>query len=169
VAAGGDRYGYWYAYTIDGTPFGPSQAIVVKECKDWNNGLSVEKFDDNVAHSNFSHGLRIFHALVPRTHPCKDPAKLSEVDPWAANPPIPGNYNRFTAYRNGMVGAVTEKTGDIRFNDFKLVDNKDAAIEMTYTQDSKPFASVGVFGALIVGKSADNTETMDGAMGIITA
>jgi hypothetical protein len=78
------------------------------ECKDWNNGLTVEKFENNVAHSNFAHGLRIFHALVPRTHPCKKPSDLTSETPWDYNPAIPGNYNGFTAYKNGLVGAVTE-------------------------------------------------------------
>jgi hypothetical protein len=42
---------------------------------------------------------------------------------------------------------------------------------MTYTQDSKPWATVGVYNALVIGKSKGNSagESMRGARGIITA
>jgi hypothetical protein len=96
---------------------------------------------------------------------------MSLKEPYASNPAIPGIFDGFTSYKNEMVGAVSEQTGHLEFRNFKMVDNMDAGIEMTYTQDSEPWKSVGVFDSVIVGKSVGNSDgyAMNGVQGIITA
>ena len=62
--AGTDAYAYWY--DMQTTAIGPSFDPNV--CPEFTK---LGEFVDNTAHSTRKYGLRIFHALIPRTYPCK--------------------------------------------------------------------------------------------------
>jgi len=61
--AGGDAYGYWY--DMQKTAMGPSFDANV--CPEF---AKLGEFRDNTGHSLHKYGLRIHHALIPRTNPC---------------------------------------------------------------------------------------------------
>lgn len=63
--AGSDAYGYWYDMmeTATGPSFDPNV------CPEFSK---LGEFRDNTAHSFKKYGLRIHHALIPRTYPCQD-------------------------------------------------------------------------------------------------
>lgn len=61
--AGTDAYGYWFDMQVHAS--GPSFDINV--CPEYSK---LGEFRNNTAHSTHKYGLRIFHVLIPRTHPC---------------------------------------------------------------------------------------------------
>ena len=104
------------------------------------------------------YGLRIFHNMVPREFPCNpivyDPTVPD--DPWWKNRPITANFDDFTGWKNNRNGAIAEKVGDVRFNNFKTADNLLAGIEFSLTSEfGDNMAQIN--GALIIGKT-ENTE-----------
>ena len=141
------------------------------------HGMELGEWTDNVVHSNGRYGLRIFHVLIPLANPCLSYYDSSAADPWSTNPPVTANFNGLIGYKNIRDAATAERIGDVRWNNFKAVDNKFAALEMTYAQYSKPWATVGIFNALVVGYSNNNqsldtashTPNNPGAFGIITS
>ena len=86
------------------------------------HGMELGEFTDNVTHSIGRYGLRVFHVLVPRTIPCQSYYDGSAADPWATNPAVTANFNGLISYKCGRSGAISEDTGDVRFNNFKVVD-----------------------------------------------
>lgn len=62
--AGTDAYGFWFDMqdTATGPSFDPNICPVYSK---------LGEFRDNSAHTCKKYGLRIFHALIPRTNPCK--------------------------------------------------------------------------------------------------
>jgi len=125
---GSDRYAYWYDLQVHA--IGPNANTDVCPEND-----RVGEFRDNHAHSCGRYGLRIFHNMIPRQFPCRaivhDP--FNTTDPWHQNPPITANFDRLTSWKNGRNGAIAEKVGDVRFNDFKVADNILAGIEFSLT------------------------------------
>ena len=60
-------------------------------------------FKDNVAHSFNKYGFRA-KTHIPRKYPSEEPIATDKVDQWGHNPPIPGTYENFTAWKNGDNG-----------------------------------------------------------------
>ena len=160
---GSDRYAYWYDLQVHA--IGPNANTDVCPEND-----RVGEFRDNHAHSCGRYGLRIFHNMIPRQFPCRaivhDP--FNTTDPWHQNPPITANFDRLTSWKNGRNGAIAEKVGDVRFNDFKVADNFLAGIEFSLTTLGNEQAQIN--GALIVGRSnnTDDKQMMASPRGIIT-
>ena len=118
----------------------------------------VGEFNGNTAHSMGRYGLRIFHNMVPRTFPCTpfNYDHSNPDDPYWENPPITANFENFVGWKNNRNGAIAERVGDVRFNNFKTADNLLAGIEFSLTEDMiGEYAQIN--GALIVGKT-NNTE-----------
>jgi hypothetical protein len=134
----------------------------------------VGEFRNNSAHSNGRYGLRVFHNMVPREFPCRPIVRdfTNETDPYHANRPITANFNNFTAWKCGRNGAIAERVGVVKFNNFKVADHILAGIEFEiahefYLGDTE---TAGIYDALVIGKS-NNTESKLEAMsphGVIT-
>jgi hypothetical protein len=163
-AAGSDRYSYWY--DTQKTAIGPSfdENICPENTK-------LGEFSNNVAHSNGRYGLRIFHNLIPRTHPC-EPMVYNSTDPnnpYPDNPPIIANFYNLTSYKNSRNGAIAERVGAVQFHNFKTADNILAGIEFSLTEDIiDNYAKV--VGGLVIGKTENTSEELNIASphGIIT-
>jgi hypothetical protein len=164
-AAGAANYGFWF--DTKPHPMGPSfDANICPE----NSPLG--EFSNNVAHSNGKYGLRIFHNLVPRTNPCSpivfDSSNLA--DPYWKNPLITAHFVNFTSFKNHRNGAIAERVGDVRFENFKVADNLIAGIEFSLTDQTMDGTAM-INGAIVVGSSvnADEHTTSSFSHGIITA
>jgi len=97
--------------------------------------------------------------MVPREDPCGGISyDVDEPDdPWHNNRPITANFDGFTGWKNNRNGAIAEKVGDVRFNNFKVADNLLAGIEFSLTSEfGKEMARVS--NALVIGKSAGNSD-----------
>ena len=94
----------------------------------------VGEFRNNTAHSCGRYGLRIFHDMVPREFPCRKIVRDSsnEADPYHKNRPIIANFNNYTSFKCGRTGAIADKVGVVRFNNFKTADHLTSGIEMTF-------------------------------------
>jgi hypothetical protein len=134
AVAGSDAYGYWYDMqeTGMGANFDPNI------CPEF---IKLGEFRNNTVHGVRKYGLRIFHALVPRTYPClpspydADYLEKGETDPYWQNPKIPAIFDDFVGYKCGFNGAITERTGAVTFNNFKVADNGIAGIEFAEIED----------------------------------
>ena len=129
-AAGSDRYGFWYDLQTHST--GPSADTDI--CPE---NSKVGEFRGNSAHSMGRYGLRIFHNMVPRKFPCSPIVYDENVpeNPYWKNPPITANFDDFTGWKNNRNGAIAERVGDVRFNNFKTADNLLAGMEFSLTDD----------------------------------
>jgi len=108
---GSDRYAYWYDLQVHA--MGPSANTAV--CPE-NDKVGI--FKDNHAHSCGRYGLRIFHQMIPRKYPCRpiEPDWTKEgAEVYWKNPPITAYFDGLTSWKNGRLGAVTERIGDLRF------------------------------------------------------
>jgi len=135
-------------------------------CPKWH---IVGIFRNNTAHSNGRYGLRIFHNMVPREIECKpviyDWNKPS--DPFWQNPIQTMVFEDFTGYKNQRNGAIALNVGDVRFNNFKCVDNGITGMEMEQSKevfDQRP----GVYNSIVVGASKGNGNRTFSSSGIIT-
>jgi hypothetical protein len=153
-AAGSDRYGFWY--DLQDHAMGPSANINI--C---SKNARVGEFRNNSAHSNGRYGLRIFHNMVPREFPCKSIVRdfTNEADPYHANKPLIGNFNGFTGWKNNRNGAIAEKVGAVKFNNFKTADNLLAGIEFEKAHEFYGGDYAGVYDSIIIGKTL-NTEPL---------
>lgn len=143
-AAGSDRYSYWYDLQL--TAIGPSfDANICPE------HVKLGEFRDNVAHSNGRYGLRLFHSMIPREHPC------SPID-YETNKPIIANFYNLTAYKNRRNGAIVENTGAVQWHNFKTADNGEAGMEMSETDWNDEDGWAKIVGGLVIGRT-ENTET----------
>lgn len=108
---------------------------------------------NNVAHSNEKYGLRIFHNLIPRTYPCSSLFyNASSSDPYASNPLITAHFVNFTSWKNRRNGAIAEKVGDVRWENFKVADNLVAGLEFSLTTETAD-GTAQINGALVIGRS----------------
>eukprot|EP00899_Mesostigma_viride_P025002 jgi/Mesvir1/5687/Mv15702-RA.1 len=105
VAAGSKAYGFWYRSIeeVDGASATSSICPI---------GTPMGEFSGNLAHSNIKYGLRIFPEYHPRAQPC---------NPYSAG--VVALFANYTAYRNGMKGAIATQTSGIHFHNFRLADN----------------------------------------------
>lgn len=128
------------------------------------------EFTNNVAHSNERYGLRIFHNLMPRTYPCSPLVyNASDPDPYSANPLITARFINFTSWKNGHNGAIAEKVGDVRWENFKVADNLVAGLEYSLTTVTADGTAM-IDGALVIGHSenAEDRTRWSFSHGIIT-
>lgn len=111
--------------------------------------------DNNAAHSVGRYGLRIFHRMEPRTYPCQPMIfdELNNEDPYWQNPPIETTFNNFTSWKNNRDGAIAQFLGWVKFNNFKVADNKEAGIQMSVLTLNGNYS--GIFNSLFVGASAN--------------
>lgn len=123
-------------------------------------------FYANHAHSSGHYGLRIFPNMIPREFACKDItydadySSKGETDPFWENPAITAGLSYFTSWKNGRNGAIAEKVGDLRFNLFKLADNKLAGIEFSFTDDYGD-NTTRINDALIVGRTSNSELALE--------
>jgi len=121
----------------------------------------VGEFRNNSAHSCGRYGLRIFHNMVPREFPCRPIVRdfKNETDPYHANRPITANFNNFTSWKTGRNGAIAEKVGVVKFNNFKVADHILAGIEFEIAHEFYlgDIETAGIFDSLVIGRS-NNTE-----------
>lgn len=106
----------------------------------------------------------MFHALIPRTYPCKpspyDPeyAESGHDDPYWQNPKIPAVFKDFVAWKTGRNGAITERTGHVIFENFKIADSKICGVEFSAIEDIAEDGRVKMLGGLIVGNTRENDD-----------
>lgn len=124
------------------------------------------EFRNNTSHGNRKYGLRIFHALVPHTYPCKpsvyDKYHLTQdppqTDPYWQNPKIPAIFEDSTFWKQGRNGAITERTGAVIFRNFKCADSGIACIEFSALEDIGMNELTKLENSLIVGNSGVNDD-----------
>jgi hypothetical protein len=104
VAAGSDRYGYWF--DLQEHPTGPSADDSV--CPP---GEPLGEFVNNTAHSNVRYGLRVFNHWVPMADGLACRWKSSYWSLEAAQTVV---LDRFTSYKNGRSGAPSSTAAPAR-------------------------------------------------------
>jgi len=119
------------------------------------------EFRNNTAHSVRKYGLRIFHGLQPRTYPClpspydEDYLSKGETDPYWQNPMIPAIFRDYVGFKCGFNGAITERTGNVIFTNFKVADNGIAGIEYAEVHSVRDgYAKID--GGIIIGDTGLN-------------
>ena len=160
-AAGSESYGFWYSMTLN--PTGPSATATV-----FPEFMALGQFQDNTAHSVFKYGLRIFHRFFPSLLSQPPIADYSQANWWnVTNVPVPALLERFTAWKCQFDGAIGEDLGDIRFIDFKLADNIEAGIELTYTDWTQWYHTTRIQNAMIIGNSGNSEGVCNGTIGLL--
>ena len=155
--AGTDAYAYWY--DMQTTAVGPSYDPNI--CPEY---VKLGEFRDNTAHSTKKYGLRIFHALIPRTYPCAaspydpDYEENGYDDPYWQNPKIPAIFENLVAWKCGRNGAISERTGAVQFHDFKVADNGIAGMEYSAIKDLGTYGYAKVVGGVTVGNTGLNDD-----------
>jgi hypothetical protein len=131
----------------------------------------VGEFRDNHAHSMGRYGLRIFHNMVPRTYPCQPIVfdATATGDKYWKNPLITANFDNLTSWKNNRNGAIAERVGDVRFNNFKTADNLLAGIEFSLTHEVGDYMAQ-IKGGMVIGKTSNTEELLDASSphGVIT-
>ena len=116
------------------------------------------------------YGLRIFHAMNPRTYPCQGMSfdTNNPEEPYWSNPPITAHMDNFVGWKNNRNGAIIETAGDVHFNNFKTADNILAGLEFSLTAGLiGEYAQIN--GAMIVGKTNNDDALLSASpRGIIT-
>lgn len=82
---------------------------------------------------------------------------------------ITANFNNLVSWKNNRNGAIAERVGDVRFNNFKTADNLLAGMEFSLTHEvGDNMAQVN--GGLVIGKTLNTEAVLDSASphGIIT-
>jgi hypothetical protein len=154
---GSDRYGFWYDLQIHA--IGPNANTDVCPEND-----RVGEFRDNHGHSVGRYALRIFHNMIPREKPCEAITfdEDNPDDPWHNNRPITANFDGFTGWANNRNGAIANKVGDVRFNNFKVADNLLAGIEFEITNSfGREMARVN--NGMIVGRTSNTHPLLEAA------
>ena len=147
-AIAAERMGFWFSLEDHST--GPNFDVNICPIGD-----KLGVFEDNHVHSNGMYGLRLFNTMIPRTYPCKpitydEEAEAAGTDPYHENPPIAANFDRLIGWKNGRSCAITKDTGDVRFNDFKCIDNAKSQIEFSMSGHTR-WGTASVNGGLMVG------------------
>ena len=106
-----------------------------------------------MAHSNGRYGLRLFHSMIPREHPC-DP-----ID-YETNKPIIANFYNLVSYKNKRNGAIVENTGAVQWHNFKIADCLESGMEMSET-DYVEDGWIKIVGGFVVGRSENTEEALD--------
>ncbi|KXZ43941.1 hypothetical protein GPECTOR_77g37 [Gonium pectorale] len=107
-AIGSEAYGFWYRHLDN--PEGPGYSPTI--CPKFTQ---LGEFYNNSAHSNIHYGFRIHPEYYPRNVPCN-----GFNTPFAQ---VPAVFDTFSAYKNGVKGAVATQVGLVQFRNFVLGDN----------------------------------------------
>lgn len=108
------------------------------------------EFRNNTAHSSRKYGLRIFHALVPHEKPCSaspydpDYEANGHTDPYWQNPKVPAIFEDFVGWKMGRNGAISERTGNVIFKNFKIADSGIAGAEFSAIENLDTYGYVGM-------------------------
>jgi hypothetical protein len=156
AVAGTAAYGYWYDMQTNamGPSFDPNICPVYAK---------LGAFRDNTAHSVDKYGLRIHHALIPRTYPCwsspydSNYLAKGKTDPYWQNPKIQAIFENMVAWKCGSNGAISEDTGAVTFLNFKIADNGITGIEVSVIADVVD-GYAKVIGGIVVGNTGYNDE-----------
>lgn len=105
VAAGSINDGYWLE--LPHNPHGPSYTPTICPI-----GGPLGSFQNNTAHSNGVHGLRIYPTYTPYVDPCNPESGSS-----------PQYFHDFTSFRNGDNGIFGKQNGDLHHIRPKLLEN----------------------------------------------
>ncbi|KAL4484574.1 hypothetical protein ABPG74_019751 [Tetrahymena malaccensis] len=160
-AAGGDFYGFWYE--IKEHPDGPSARNDI--CP---QGMALGQFTNNIAHSYDRFGLRIF-ILTNLQYPCQPYRDDRQPNPFVNNTSYTTTWSNFVSYRNNEDGVLAENVGNMVFNNFTLVGNKQSGFNVYLTNRTDEY--VILQNSLIVGQSAGNPaliQDLQGSYGAIT-
>ena len=100
--------------------------------------------------------------MIPRKYPCKSITYdvSNTTDPYHNNPSIPANFDGFTGWKNGRNGAIAGKIGDLRFNNFKVADNKLAGIEISMCDDYGD-NTTRINNALVIGRTNNSEPALE--------
>eukprot|EP00117_Sycon_ciliatum_P036091 scpid3682/ scgid27229/ Fibrocystin-L; Polycystic kidney and hepatic disease 1-like protein 1; Protein D86 len=156
-AIAAERMGFWFS--LEDTSTGPNFDLNICPV-----GTQLGEFTDNHVHSNGMYGLRLFNQFNPRTKPCQslwfdeDWETNGESGPYHTNEPVPAIFERLIGWKNGRSCAITKDTGDIRFVDFKCIDNAKSQIEFSMSS-VQTWGAAQVTGGLMVGYSTGNSDT----------
>ncbi|EAR87205.2 IPT/TIG domain protein (macronuclear) [Tetrahymena thermophila SB210] len=160
-AAGGDFYGFWYE--IKEHPDGPSARNDI--CP---QGMGLGLFTNNVAHSYDRFGLRIF-VMTNLQYPCNPYRDDTQPNPFVNNTSFTITWSNFVAYRNNEDGVLAEEVGNMIFNNFTLVGNKQSGFNSYLTNRTDEY--VILQNSLIVGQSVGNpadVSDLQSSYGLIT-
>ncbi|KAL4508252.1 hypothetical protein ABPG72_003556 [Tetrahymena utriculariae] len=160
-AAGGDFYGFWYE--IKEHPDGPSARDDI--CP---QGMALGQFTNNIAHSYDRFGLRIF-VMTNLQYPCNLYRDDTQSNPFANNPSYTTTWSNFLSYRNNEDGVLAEEVGNMVFNNFTLVGNKQSGFNVYLTNRTDEY--VILQNSLVVGQSTGNpadVSDLQATYGIIT-
>ena len=69
---------------------------------------------------------------------------------------IPARFINFTSFKNRRNGAIAEKVGDVRWENFKVADNLIAGLEFSLISEVEDGRAM-INGALVIGRS-DNAD-----------
>lgn len=153
-AIASERMGFWF--DLKDTATGPNMEANICPV-----GVQLGEFSDNHVHSNGMYGLRLFDQFNPRTYPCLGlsyDASQEDDDPYWQNPPIAAEFEALIGWKNGRSCAITKDTGDIRFNNFKCIDNAKSQIEFSLSGHTR-WGTAQVSGGVMIGYSAGNSDT----------
>jgi hypothetical protein len=152
---GSDAYSFWYDMQTTGIGANFDPNICPEYAK-------LGEFRNNTAHSSRKYGLRIFHALIPRTHPCKaspydpDYAENGYDDPYWQNPKVPAIFEDFVGWKMGRNAAITERTGAVIFKNFRVADSGIAGVEFSAIEDIAAEGYAMMDGGMIIGNTRVN-------------
>ena len=80
---------------------------------------------------------------------------LGKTDPYWKNPRVPAIFNNLIAWKCGKNGAITERTGHVIFNNFKIADSGIAGIEFSVIEDIVD-GYAKVTGGIVIGNTGFN-------------
>lgn len=155
AVAGSDAYGYWY--DMQKTAIGASYDPNV--CPEFTK---LGEFRNNTAHSVRKYGLRLFHAVIPHMYPCSpspydpDYAANGYDDPYWKNPKIPAVFEDLVAWKAGRNGAISERTGNVIFRNFRIADTRIAGIEVSELERLDLPGYAYVDGGMVIGNTGLN-------------
>ena len=130
--------------------------------------MALGKFEGNKAHSNDRFGLRIF-VMTHLKYPCTAYRDDSLEDPFSANPSYQIVWKDFVSYRNHEDGVLAEEVGNMVFDSFYLLDNKQSGFNSYLT--NRTDEEVILQNSIIVGKTVGNHASdgeLDLTRGLIT-
>jgi hypothetical protein len=102
--------------------------------------------------------------LIPRTYPCKaapydaNYEDKGETDPYWENPLVPAIFEDFTSWKTGRNGAITERTGNVIFRNFKIADNGIAGVEFSALEGIHANGYTKFENSIVIGNTGLNDD-----------